>query len=389
MARITTSRLAAVALAAAAVGAAPAAYAEDIVVGVATAQTGGLAPYDQPALAGLRMAIEEINAKGGLGGKYPVDLIIKDTRSDTAQTATVAQELVDAGAKIMISPCDADPSISIGQITQPLGIPTITLCGTAPVLTTAVGDVMFGSYPGDNAQATVVADFAIAEGKKTAFLLVSPDSTYTANLPEYFGTVFEKKGGKVVGRASFTMGQPDFSAVVTNIKNLPEQPDVIMTAAYEPDFPAFIQQLRAAGVTTPVYGADALSTPTIRGLGPLVDGVVYTAAGYAEPGSTLEAFNQAFEKQAGHAPESIYEANGYEIGLVLDEAVKIAGSDDPAAIRDAIAGLQDFQGVTGKITYAGTTGMPLRPVVLMRYENGGTPVYVKTETPAAADVPAP
>jgi len=389
MARIRTSRLAAVALAAAAVGAAPAAYAEDIVVGVATAQTGGLAPYDQPALAGLRMAIDEINAKGGLGGKYPVDLIIKDTRSDTAQTATVAQELVDAGAKIMISPCDADPSISIGQITQPLGIPTITLCGTAPVLTTAVGDVMFGSYPGDNAQATVVADFAIAEGKKTAFLLVSPDSTYTANLPEYFGTVFEKKGGKVVGRASFTMGQPDFSAVVTNIKNLPEQPDVIMTAAYEPDFPAFIQQLRAAGVTTPVYGADALSTPTIRGLGPLVDGVVYTAAGYAEPGSTLDAFNKAFEKAAGHAPESIYEANGYEIGLVLDEAVKIAGSDDPAAIRDAIAGLEDFQGVTGKITYAGTTGMPLRPVVLMRYENGGTPVYVKTETPAAADVPAP
>jgi len=389
MARITTSRLAAVALAAAAVGAAPAAYAEDIVVGVATAQTGGLAPYDQPALAGLRMAIEEINAKGGLGGKYPVDLIIKDTRSDTAQTATVAQELVDAGAKIMISPCDADPSISIGQITQPLGIPTITLCGTAPVLTTAVGDVMFGSYPGDNAQATVVADFAIAEGKKTAFLLVSPDSTYTANLPEYFGTVFEKKGGKVVGRASFTMGQPDFSAVVTNIKNLPEQPDVIMTAAYEPDFPAFIQQLRAAGVTTPVYGADALSTPTIRGLGPLVDGVVYTAAGYAEPGSTLDTFNKAFEKYAGHAPESIYEANGYEIGLVLDEAVRIAGSDDSAAIRDAIAGLKDFQGVTGKITYAGTTGMPLRPVVLMRYENGGTPVYVQTETPAAADVPAP
>ncbi len=364
------------------------ALAQEIVIGAATAQTGGLAPYDQPALAGFRMAIEELNAKGGLGGKYKVNLIIKDTRSDTAQTATVTQELIDAGAKIMITPCDADPSISAGQLTQPLGIPTLTLCGSTPVLTTAVGDVMFGTYPADNVQATAVAEFAVSEGKKSVYLLTSPDSAYTANLPEYFGTVFEKKGGKVIGRGTFAMGQSDFSAEVTNIKGLPEQPDLIMTTAYEPDFPAFLQQLRAAGVTIPVYGADAIGTPTIKGLGKLVDGVVYTAAGYAEPGSRLEAFNAAFTKQAGHAPESTYEVNGYEIGLILDEAVKTADSDDPKAIRDAIANLKDFEGVTGKITYAGTDRMPLRPVALMRYQ-GGEQTYIKTLTPAAADVPAP
>jgi branched-chain amino acid transport system substrate-binding protein len=367
---------------------APAASAEEIIIGVATAQTGGLAPYDQPALTGFRMAIDEINAKGGLGGKYPAKLIIKDTRSDTAQTATVAQELIDAGAKIMITPCDADPSISAGQLTQPLGIPAITLCGSAPVLTAAVGDTMFGSYPADNVQATAIADLAISEGKKKVYLLTSPDSTYTANLPEYFGTVFEKKGGKVVGRGTFTMGQPDFSAEVTNIKGLADQPDLIMTAAYEPDFPAFIQQLRGAGVNTPVYGADALNTPTIKALGSLVDGVIFTAAGYAEPGSKLEEFNAAFAKYAGKAPESTYEVNGYEIGLILDAAVASAGSSDPRAIRDGIAGLKDFEGITGKITYAGTERMPLRPVVLMRYE-GGEQKYVKTVIPDAADVPAP
>jgi branched-chain amino acid transport system substrate-binding protein len=363
-------------------------FAEEIIIGAATAQTGGLAPYDQPALAGFRMAIDELNAKGGLGGKYKVNLIIKDTRSDTAQTATVAQELIDAGAKILITPCDADPSISAGQLTQPLGIPTLTLCGSAPVLTQAVGDVMFGTYPADNVQATAVADFAISEGKKTVYLLTSPDATYTANLPEYFGKVFEKKGGKVVGRGTFTMGQPDFSAEVTNIKGLAEKPDLIMTAAYEPDFPAFIQQLRAAGVDIPVYGADAIGTPTIKALGSLVDGVVYTAAGYAEPGSKLEAFDAAFEKYAGHKPESTYEVNGYEIGLILDAAVTTADSDDPKAIRDAIANLKDFDGITGKITYAGTDRMPLRPVALMRYE-GGEQKHIETLVPAAEDVPAP
>ena len=71
------------------------ALAEDLVVGLATAQTGGLAPYDQPSLKGLQMAVDEINAAGGIAGKFPIKLVAKDTRSDAAQTALVAQELVD------------------------------------------------------------------------------------------------------------------------------------------------------------------------------------------------------------------------------------------------------------------------------------------------------
>ncbi|MBL9046166.1 MAG: ABC transporter substrate-binding protein, partial [Tabrizicola sp.] len=95
-----------------------AALAEDVVIGLATAQTGGLAFADQPSLAGFQMAIEEINAKGGLGGKYMVTLDIKDTRSDTGATVQAAQELVAAGVKVLITPCDADPSIAAGQISQ-------------------------------------------------------------------------------------------------------------------------------------------------------------------------------------------------------------------------------------------------------------------------------
>lgn len=363
-------------------------WAEELVIGVATAQTGVLAPYDQPALAGLRYAVDEINARGGFGGKFQGRLVIKDTRSDTAQAATSAQELLDDGARVMITPCDADPSIAIGQLTLPLEMATITLCGTAPVLSTAVGNVMFGSYPGDNLQATVLAEYAISDRKRTAYLLTSPDSTYTAGLPEYFAEVFEAKGGKVVERGTFTMGQPDFSAVVTKIKSLPEKPDMIMTAAFEPDFPAFIRQLRAAGVDIPVYGADALNTPSIKGLGKIVDGVVFTAAGFASPGSKVEAFNNSFAKATGHPPESTYEVNGYEIGLIIDEAVRQAGSTDPNAIRAAIASLKDFNSVTGKITYAGTSGMPIRSVVLMRYGSGEAQ-YISTITPDSADVPSP
>ncbi|MFC4311485.1 ABC transporter substrate-binding protein [Steroidobacter flavus] len=359
-----------------------------IVIGVVTAQTGVLASYDQPSLAGFRMSIDEINARGGLGGKHPVKLLVRDTRSDTATTAAAAQELVDEGAKIMITPCDADPSIVAGQVTQPAGVPTLTFCGSSPILPGAVGDMMFTTYPTDNLQATALAKHAYESGLRKVYLLVSPDTTYTSGLPEYFGKVFTKLGGTVVGKGSFSMNQPDFSVAVTTIRNLKEQPDLIMTAAYEPDFPAFVRQLRAAGVTTPVFGADALGTPTIAGLGELANGVVFTSAGCATEGSKLEAFNQQFNKVTGHVPSSAYEVNGYEIGLLLDAAVKAATSMTGTAIRDALDNLENFEAVTGTITYRGTRRIPVRSVALLRYE-GGKAQCLQSVTPAASEIPAP
>src|SRR3990167_86787 len=131
--------------------------AEDLVIGLATAQTGGLAPYDQPNLAGLQMKIEEINAAGGIAGKFPIKTIIKDTRSDSAQTAMVAQELVDAGAQLIITPCDADPSIAAGVITQRAGSPPISFFAPPPTLPPAGGGYMFSNYPAHNLSAGVVA----------------------------------------------------------------------------------------------------------------------------------------------------------------------------------------------------------------------------------------
>ena len=364
------------------------AFAEDVTIGLATAQTGGLAFADQPSLIGFKMAIEEINAKGGLGGKYKVSLDIKDTRTDTAATVQAAQELVAAGVKVLITPCDADPSIAAGQISQPAQIPTFTFCGTTPTIPGAVGDYMFGTYPADNGQAALLANHAIGKGFKSAYILKSPDSAYTLRLPEYFAEVFQKKGGAIAGEGTYTLGQQDFAAEVTKIKALNPQPDVIMTAAYEPDFPAFLQQLRGAGVTAAVLGSDGIDSPTTTGLGAIADGIVHTTAGYPSEGSKLADFYARFKAATGNAPETVYVATGYEIPYIIDAAVTAAGTMDGPALRDAIANLKDVDLLTGKVTYAGTNGMPNRDITLVEIQGGGrTPVL--TATPDAADVPAP
>ncbi len=362
--------------------------AEDLVIGLATAQTGGLAPYDQPNLAGLQMKIDEINAAGGIAGKFPIQTIIKDTRSDSAQTALVAQELVDAGAQLIITPCDADPSIAAGMITQSAGIPAISFCATTPTLPLAVGDYMFSNYPADNVQAAMLAAYAVESGYKTAYILTSPDSAYTLKLPQYFGEAFTAKGGTLVGEGTFSMGQQDFGAEVTKIAAMDPKPDVIMTSAYEPDFPAFVRQLRGAGVTTPILGSDGIDSPTTFGLGDLVEGVVFSTAGHATVGSPLEAFNVKWTEKTGAAPDTIYIANGYDLGLIIEAAVTAADSLDPAAIREGIANLENLQGVTGPITYKGTIGMPLRSVSLVRIKAGDRELVAQGQ-PDPADIPAP
>lgn len=365
-----------------------AAMAEDLVIGLATAQTGGLAPYDQPNLAGFQMKIDEINAAGGIAGKYPVKLIVKDTRSDSAQTAMVAQELVDADARLIVTPCDADPSIAAGMITQAAGIPAISFCATTPTLPLAVGDYMFSNYPADNVQATMLASQAIEAGYKTTYILTSPDTAYTLKLPQYFAQVFTAKGGTLIGEGTFSMGQQDFGAEVTKIAAMDPRPDVIMTSAYEPDFPAFVRQLRGAGVTTPILGSDGIDSPTTFGLGELVEGVIFSTAGYATPGSPLEVFNAKYQEKTGKAPDTIYIANGYDLGILIEAAVTAADSPDPVAIRDALANLENVPGVTGPITFKGTSGMPLRSVSLVRI-TAGERELVKQGQPDPADIPAP
>ncbi len=200
--------------------------------------------------------------------------------------------------------------------------------------------------------------------------------------------MFEAKGGTVIGEGSFTMNQPDFSAIVTTIQALDPQPDVIMTSAWEPDFPAFIRALRGAGVTTPVMGADVLDTPTVRGLGAVVDGIVHTSGGFAEPGSAHAEFNARFEAATGTVADTNYVVNGCDIVGMIDTAVRAAGSTEPQAVRDAMANLADVPGIMSSYTFAGTDRMPMRAVVLARIE-GGQKIFIRREMPDPATMPAP
>ncbi len=353
-------------------------------IGLATAQTGALAPFDGPVVRGFKLRIEQLNRRG----PTHYVLIEKNVRSDAAQTAIAAQELIDEGVSVLVLPCDADLAIAASSLAMEAKVPAFSTCSSTPTLPATAEGWLFSNAPGDNAQATASAQWAWDQGLRRAAIVQSPDSQYTT-LPLYFAEVFGKLGGQVVGNIAYKAGQQNFSAEISRIKALDPAPEVIMTAAYEPDFPAFIRQLRAAGVTAQVIGSDGIDTPTVLGLGPAVDGVVYTTAGFAEPGDAYDRFLADYKARYGSASDTVFDAVGDDLAQVIDAAVRAAGPGSTSRqLRDAIANLADVPGATSPISYRGSDGMPIRQIALVRLDQGRRRLVGRV-TPPAQLVPAP
>ena len=363
--------------------------ADTLKVGFVGGQTGYMAQCDQPSLKGMELAVAQINAKGGIGGKLPIELMSRDSRSEVAPSAVMAQELLAEGVSVLISPCDVDHSVAVVQVAAAEQVPTISSCASTPSLASVGGEYMFVNCSPDNLQGGVLAQYAAAQGYKRALILVSNDTPYTLKLPQYFADAFKKKGGELIGTVEYKLGQQDFAAEVTNIKAMDPQPDVIMTSAYEPDFPSFLKTLRSNGITTPVLGSDGLDSPTIWGLGSVADGVVFTNAGYPVEGSPLAQFNKDYKEHFGEESQTSFNATGYDLIKIIEAAVLAdGGKTDGKSIRDAIDNLADVPVATGKITYRGLNRVPLRAVALNKIANGQK-AYVDTVILAPDEVPAP
>ena len=370
------------------IASAPARADDDtLIIGAAISKTGWDAPYDSPVMDGFMVALDEINKAGGIAGHIKVKVITADNRSDSAQNAIVTQDLIDQGAHLIFATCDSSMVHASAQIIVDAKIPAISTCSSSPTLPITGHGYIFANAVTDNVQGAAQATYAYKAGYRKAYLLQSHDIEYTM-MPSYFAEAFKKLGGSIVGEGNYALGQPDFSAEVTKIKEMNPQPDVIVTSAFEPDFPAFIRQLRGAGVKIPMVVGDGIDSPTTFALGDIVEGVVFTSSGFAEPGSPMAAYQAKYQAKYGKPPESIMDALGYDLAMIVNAAVTQANSTDPAKIRDALANLENVQGATAVISYKGGNGTPTRPVAVIRIHDGKR-VLVSRESPDPSIVPAP
>src|SRR5215212_1911380 len=186
---------------------------EPILIGFPADLSTDWAYYDSPMQEGAQFAVDQINDAGGVLGR-PLQLKTVDMRNDVAEGAKVTQQLIDDGAAYLIGTV-GDGILAEGQVACSVGVPISTGLGTAPSLVGAMGDCAYQLVMSDNIQAAVLAEYAIAQGYTSAYLLGSNEIPYTKDLPTYFQQAFENGGGTVVGTDEYKIGAGDYSAVVT------------------------------------------------------------------------------------------------------------------------------------------------------------------------------
>jgi branched-chain amino acid transport system substrate-binding protein len=273
---------------------------------------------------------------------------------------------------------DSTLVLAAGPVAQRAGIPFVTSGATLPDLPERVGDTLFMAAFGDDAQAHAVADLARRDLRaRTAFVLVDRGADFTRALAGFFRERFGARGGSVVGQIAYKSGERDFAAAVSRIRALRRPPDVIFASALPSEAGGITRQLRAAGLTEPILSGDGFDTPLVgRVAGRLADDVYFSthvALGSDEP--RVRRFVAAYRERYRRAPENAFAALGYDTMNLIADAVRRAGTDDPRAIRDALAATRRFTMVTGTISYAAGRRIPTKSVTIVRIQNGRSAFY--------------
>jgi len=323
--------------------------AEPIRVGHVASLTGDTATFGQSTERGMRMALEEINAKGGALGR-PLELLSEDDRSITEEARTAAQKLLQRDRVVaLLGEIASSRSLAAAPEAQRARVPMITPGSTNPKVT-EVGDYIFRACFIDPFQGTVMARFAVEELKvKRVAILFDFKQDYSVGLADFFRKTFTELGGEIVADERYTSGDIEFRAQLTTIRAA--RPDAIFVPGYYTELGLIAKQARELGIEVPLLGGDGWdSEKTLEIGGSAVEGYYFSTHYAADSDSPkVRDFVARYTQKYNQTPDAMA-ALGYDTAGILADALNRAGDTDGAKLRDAIASTQNYEGVTGRIT---------------------------------------
>jgi len=359
--------------------AAPAQAQDDkIILGATLCLTGVQAPLDTPSFNGAQVAVKELNDKGGILGK-PVELINVDGKSDPVVVGNAAVEVIDKGADAIIAPCDFDFGGPASREAQNAGLVGISTCASDPLYSSwSLGDKQFTLSMWNTTMGATAADFAFKErGWKSAYVVTDQFIAYTKSLSKYFIERFKTLGGEILLEDTYTNGDMEFSAQLARLKALNRKPDVIFVSSYGQDIGMIIRSLREVGYDAPILGGDSYDDPAmIESLGPKLGNNVYfvthTWMG-PEAHPDMPRFIDLYTKMFGKKPDTAFVATGWDVVMMLAQAIEAAGTTEGAALAKALED-REFELLTGKLRYknAAEGHLPDKAAVLVEVQNGKT-----------------
>lgn len=353
------------------------AHGDAIVIGEVAALTGGTATFGQSSHAGTQMAIDEINAAGGVLGRKVV-LVTEDDQSKQGEAGAAAKKLISREkVHALLGEVASGRSLEMAPVAQAAGVPMISPASTNPEVTKA-GDFIFRVCFIDPFQGTVMAKFALNRGWKRVAIMTDVKQDYSVGLSKFFREYFTKNGGTVTDEPTYSSGDKDFKAQLTSIKAT--NPEAILVSGYYNEVALIALQARELGITVPLLGGDGWDSPSLLEVGgKALEGCFFSNHFSAEDQSPrIVEFVSRYRERYGSTPDAMA-ALGYDSAKILCKAIEAAGSTDGRAIRDAIAATKDFDGVTGRITLDEERNAN-KPAVVLEI-SGGKYVYRETVNP--------
>ena len=327
---------------------APLALAGSIKIGFNAPLTGFAAADGNSALVGAQLAVEQVNAAGGVNGD-PIELVVYDDQASPKEAAPLAvkmttQDEVTAG----ISGSYSGSTRAAATIFQENAVPYISAYAVHPDITRAGGYVFRTSFMGEvqgRAGAKLIG--GVMGLKRVAMITLNND--FGKSLAAGFREKAAEFGIEITGESEYSIKDREFGPIVSKVKS--DNPDAIYASGYFFTAGPLVRQIRAAGITAPVIGQEGYdSQKFIEIAGPDAEGVIITTSLDRDSANPItQAFIKGFEDKAGY-PTDMVAASAHTAVLVMAEALKKAGAGDRAALRDAIAG-SSVDASTGHISF--------------------------------------
>ena len=373
---MTISRKLFIAAVVAGMGSAAMAQEQVIKIGHIGPVSGPQAHFGKDNENGVRMAIEDLNAKGmEIGGKkVKFQLVAEDDAADPKQGTAASQKLCDdkvAGAATFLNSGVAIPS---SKVFHNCGIPMITGAATNPELTKPGWNTTYRVIANDNALGAALADYVAKVAKLKTVAVVDDRTAYGQGLASVFKKEAEKQGVKVVASEFTNDKATDFMAILTSLKG--KQPEAIFYGGYAPQAAPMARQMKQLGISAKLLGGDTLCSPEVAKLaGDAVNDFVYCAyAGMLmDANDTTKAFQDKFKKRFGQNPD-VYGPAYYDQVMFIGEAMQKSGSIDPAKVGDWMR-KNPYKGVLGEYGYDDKGNRLKAPTVVNTFK-GGKPTPV-------------
>ena len=355
-----------------------------IKIGTIQPLTGAIAVYGKNVSQAVTLAVDEVNAAGGINGKK-VELVTEDDSFKPDNTVAAFKKLVTKDKVLaVVGALTSNCTLAITNLAQGAKVPLVTPTSTNDKVTTA-GDYIFQACYKDSFQGKVVASFAFNDLKaKTAAVLFDKANDYSSGLKGAFEGAFTAAGGKVVAE-SYNTNDKDFNAQIAKIKS--SKPDVIFLPDYYNAVSLLSKQIRAAGIKVPLLGADGWDDVVSNNVTETI-GSFYSNHFSPEAATPVaKTFLDAYKTRWGNDSDALA-ALGYDATKLLlnaiaaaDKAGKLTADADATrlAIRDAIA-VEKGDFVTGNISFDADRNTVKSAVILEIVKGADGKVATKYKT---------